>query len=37
MTSKGEKTVNICHNVIVTHSSVCTICHNADRITESLR
>jgi len=34
---KGEKTVDIYHTVIVTHISVCTICHNADRITESAK
>jgi len=32
---KGEHTVDLCHNVGHTHSSVHTICDNADRIRES--
>jgi hypothetical protein len=31
---KGEPHVGICHNVSTTHSNVCAICDNADRITE---
>jgi hypothetical protein len=31
---KGERNVDICHNVRTTHSNVCAICDNADRITE---
>ena len=34
---KGEKIVDIYHNVIVAHSSVRTICDNADRIAESAK
>ena len=32
---KVEQIVDICHNVRFTRSSVCTICDNADRITET--
>jgi hypothetical protein len=32
---KGVRIVDICRNVRLTHSSVCTICDNADRIKES--
>ena len=31
---KGEQNVDISHNVRITHSNVCAICGNADRITE---
>jgi len=31
---KGEQTVDLCHNVGHTHSSVHTICDNAERIRE---
>jgi hypothetical protein len=31
---KGERNVDICHNVRTTHSNVCAIRDNADRITE---
>jgi hypothetical protein len=31
---KGEKIVDICHNVRFTHISIHTICDNADKITE---
>ena len=34
---KGEQIVDIWHNVRFTHSSVHTICENADRITESAK
>jgi hypothetical protein len=34
---KGERIVNIGHNVRYTHSSVCTVYDNADRITESAK
>jgi len=30
---KGERIVDICHNVRLAHSSVPTLCGNADRIT----
>jgi hypothetical protein len=32
---KGEQIVDICHNVMFTHSSVHTIHDNADKIAES--
>jgi hypothetical protein len=32
---KGEKIVDICRNVKLAHSSIHTICDNADRIKES--
>jgi hypothetical protein len=35
-TEKGEQIVNICCNVRLCHSSVCTIQDNADRITKSV-
>ena len=31
----AEWIVDICHNVIVAHSSIHTVCDNADRIKES--
>ena len=31
---KGEQNVDTCHNVRTTHSNVCAIRDNADRITE---
>jgi len=31
---KVERNVDICHNVRITHSNVCAIRDNADRITE---
>ena len=34
---KGDRIVDICHNVRHTHSNVCTICDNADRIKESAK
>jgi hypothetical protein len=34
---KGEQIVDICCNVRLDHSSVLTICDNADRIKESVR
>jgi hypothetical protein len=34
---KGERTVDICHNVRLTHSSIYTIHDNADRIKESAK
>jgi hypothetical protein len=34
---KRERTVDICHNVGLTHSSVHTIRDNADRIKESVK
>jgi len=34
---KGEQTVDLCHNVGHTHTSVHTICDNADRIKESAK
>jgi len=34
---KGEQTVDLCYNVGHTHSSVHTICDNADRIRESAK
>ena len=36
-TEKGKRTVDICHNVRLTHSSVCTIRDNADRIKENAK
>lgn len=33
---KAEWNGDICHNVIVTHSSIHTVCDNADRIKESV-
>jgi hypothetical protein len=30
---KGERIVDIWHDVTVAHSSICTVCDNADRIT----
>ena len=33
----GERIVDLCHNVRHTHSSVHTICDNADRIRESVK
>ena len=32
---KAEQIVDKCHNVIVAHSSIRTVCDNADRIKES--
>jgi hypothetical protein len=32
---KGERTVATCHNIRLSHSSVCTIRDNVDRIKES--
>ena len=32
---KGDETADICHNVRLADGSICTICDNADRITES--
>ena len=34
---KGERIVDICHNVRLTHSSVHTICDNDGRITDSAK
>jgi hypothetical protein len=34
---KDERIVGICHNVRLTHSSIHTICDNADRIKESAK
>ena len=34
---KGERIVDLCHNVRYTHSSVHTICDNADRIRGSAK
>ena len=34
---KGEWTVDICHNVRLPHSSICTIHDNADGISESAK
>jgi hypothetical protein len=34
---KGEQIVDVYHNVRLAYSSVCTICDNADRITESAK
>jgi len=34
---KGEWIFDICHNVSCAHISVCTICDNANRITESVK
>ena len=34
---KGERIVDICHNVMFAHSSVCTIRDNADKITENAK
>ena len=34
---KGEQIVDICHNVRLADSSVCTICDNADKIKESAK
>ena len=34
---RGEQIVDICPNVRLTNISVCTICDNADRITENTR
>ena len=34
---KGETIVYIYRNVIVAHSSVCTVCDNANSITESAK
>jgi hypothetical protein len=31
---KGDKIVDRGHNVTFTHTSICTFCDNADRITE---
>jgi hypothetical protein len=35
--TKGERNVNIWQNDTVTHSSIRTICDNADRVTESVK
>jgi len=35
--NKGEQIADIWHNDSVTHSSICTICDNADRFTESVK
>jgi len=34
---KGERIVDICHNVRLADGSICTICDNAERITESAK
>jgi hypothetical protein len=34
---KGDQTGDICHNVRCADGSICTICDNADRITESAK
>ena len=34
---KGEEIIDIWHNVWLAHSSVCTICYNADRIKEGTK
>ena len=34
---KGDQIVDICHNVTLADGSICTICDNADRITESAK
>jgi hypothetical protein len=33
--AKGDRIVDMCHNVTFAHISICTFCDNADRITES--
>jgi len=34
---KGDQIVDVCHNVKLADGSICTICDNADRITESAK
>ena len=34
---RGEQIVDKCYNVRLTHSSICAICDNADRIKESAK